>query len=213
MARAVPPPSACTPATSAVGWAIVVAAAFDVISQMARSERARRAVITGAAAVVLLYMIPLASAVRGWEELADVAERAVQDVEREALAVPAGTLLLIGAPTRSWEWALPFAVRPPFTRADLTERVFVISPRPLSCCTGQWFEETKAQLREWSAGPVPDSAVALSWDPRTGELSRAAAADAPQLATLARSLENFANPADLDRNLVRLLGVLPSKVK
>jgi hypothetical protein len=198
---------------AAVGWAIVVAAAFDVLAQMARSQPARRSVIAGAAAVVLLYTIPLASAVREWEEMADVAERAVQDVEREALAAPAGTLLLVGAPTRSWEWALPFAVRPPFTRADLTERVFIISPRPLSCCAGQWFEETKAQLRQWAVGPAPDSAVALSWDARTGELSRAAAADAPQLSALARSLENFANPADLDRNLARLLGVLPSKVK
>jgi hypothetical protein len=198
---------------AAVGWAIVVAAVFDALSRMATSQRARRAVIAGAAAVVLLYTMPLASAVREWEEMADVAGRAVQDVEREALAAPAGTLLLIGAPTRSWEWALPFAVRPPFTRTDLTERVFVVSPRPLSCCAGQWFEDSKAQLRSWSAGPAPDSAVALSWDPRTGELSRAAAADAPQLATLARSLENFASPADLDRNLVRLLGVLPSKVK
>ena len=72
--------------------------------------------------------------------MAAVSHQVVRDVRGAALTAPEGSLIIIGAPGRSWEWALPFAVRPPFQRTDL-HAAFIISPRALSCCTAPWFEK------------------------------------------------------------------------
>ncbi len=50
-----------------------------------------------------------------------VSRQAVADIEREARAAPSGTLIIAGAPRRSWDFALPHALRPPFTGDDLTD--------------------------------------------------------------------------------------------
>ena len=134
----------------------------------------------------------------------------MRDVRDAALSSPPGSLIIVGAPGRSWEWALPFAVRPPYQRTDLRARVFIVSPRALSCCTAPWFEETRQAIRAWSAGAGRDSAVALRWDPETGALSRATGTDTPQLPVLTRSLLDMPRPEDLDSNLRRMLDILPS---
>jgi hypothetical protein len=194
---------------AAVGWAMVVAIAFDSLRSAVAGTPRVRFLKAAAVIVVLAYLIPLSRAVREWNTMAAVSHRAVRDVERTSRRVPQGTLVLVGAPIRSWEWALPFAVRPPFTRTDLTRRVFVISPRPLSCCTGQWFEETRETIRRWSAGDRRNSAVALRWDADSGALFRATEVDSPQLPVLVRGLLDLDRPEDLDRNLIRLLSVIP----
>jgi hypothetical protein len=136
----------------------------------------------------------------------------VRDVRATALSAPPGSLIVVGAPGRSWEWALPFAVRPPYQRTDLRDRVFIISPRALSCCTGPWYEETRQAIRAWSSGGSRDSAVALRWDPHTGALSRATGVDTPQLVALIRALAEM-RADDLDSNLHRMLDILPVGVK
>ena len=198
---------------AAVGWALVVAIAFDVLMTRARVASLQRLVISAALVVLTAYLLPLHRAVRDWNTMAAVSQRAVQDVRAIADVLPEGSLIVVGAPTRSWEWAMPFAVQPPFVDADLTTRFVFISPRSLTCCRGRWFEDTRAALRRWSEGPQPDSAVAMTWDPETGALSRAQPAASPQLAPLIRALLTLESPDDLDRNLVRLLGVLPTKVE
>jgi hypothetical protein len=137
----------------------------------------------------------------------------VRDVRSTALAVPEGSLVIIGAPGRSWDWALPFSVRPPFVRTDLTQRVFIISPRALSCCTAPWFEQTRKALREWSGGGNREVAIALRWDAETGALSRATTKETPQLPVLARALLDMKRPEELDQNLRRMLDVLTVAVK
>jgi hypothetical protein len=104
-------------------------------------------------------------------------------------------------------------VRPPFVRTDLTQRVFIISPRALSCCTAPWFEQTRKALREWSAGRNRGVAVALRWDTETGALSRATATDTPQLPVLARALLEMKRPEELDQNLRRMLDILTVPVR
>jgi hypothetical protein len=198
---------------AAVGWAMVIAIGFDVFRRVTLNTPRHRLLKAAVLVAFLMYQFSLSRAVSEWNTMAAVSHRAVLDVQRVALAAPEGSLLVVGAPTRSWEWALPFSVRPPFTTSDLTERVFIISPRPLSCCSGQWFDGTKDTLRRWAEGERRDSAVAMRWDADSGALFRATDADTPQLPVLARALVDLDRPEDLDRNLIRLLDVLPLRVR
>jgi hypothetical protein len=194
---------------AAAGWAIVLGIALESAWKARPNRTWQRAVAASSALVLIFYLVPLYRSVREWRTMAAVSHQVVRDVRSAALSAPEGSLIIIGAPGRSWEWALPFAVRPPYQRTDLRDRVFIISPRALSCCTAPWFEETKRTIRDWSAGAARDSAIALRWDPDTGALSRATGTDTPQLPALIRSLVDM-RPDDLDINLRRVLDILPS---
>jgi len=202
---------------AAVGWAIVLGIVLDAALRRAGASPTgvRSTWQTGgavAAAIVLIfYAVPLAATVRDWRTIASVSHTVVRDVRDTAFAAPPGSLIVVGAPPRSWEWALPFAARPPFQRTDLYARVFIISPRALSCCTGPWFEETRRAIRGWAAGPASGSAVALRWDPDTGEMLSISAERSPQLPVLIRALLDMPRPEDVDDNLRRILDVLPVK--
>jgi hypothetical protein len=194
---------------AAVAWAVTLGLAFDV-ARRSWKDPARRAAISAAAAmVVTFYTVGLIASVREWNRTAAVSHQIVRDLRSVALGSPPGTLIIVGAPNRSWDWALPFSVQPPFERTDLTKRAFFVSPRALSCCPSHWFEDTRQALREWSAGNGRNSTVALHWDPETGAVSRASEADVPQLPVLSRGLLDIARPDELDRNLRRMLDVLP----
>jgi hypothetical protein len=198
---------------AAAGWAIVLGIVLDA-AWLARAGRAWKRSVAGAAALVLvLYAVPLAAAIRGWRTMAAVSESVARDVRDAASGAPERSLVIVGAPPRSWEWALPFAVRAPFQPTDLGARVFIISPRALACCSVAWFEETRRALRAWSAGPAAGSAIALRWDPESGALFRASAEESPQVASLARSLLEMSQPDELDGNLRRMLEVLPVRVR
>jgi hypothetical protein len=192
------------------GWAIVLGIMFEMLWNVRPGLVARRAAIAAAAIVIVFYTASLMRSIREWNTISAVSHKAVRDVRGVALSAPEGSLLIVGVPGRSWDWALPFSVRPPYVRTDLNQRVFIVSPRGLSCCTAQWFEETRGKLRAWSAGGGRDTAIALSWDPETGALSRATNADSPQLMPLTKSLLDLAHPDELDRNLQRMVDVLPN---
>jgi hypothetical protein len=196
---------------AAMGWAIVLATLVEMAWNASPDPTRRRIVAVAAALTIGFYLPSLYASIREWGITAEVSQKAVRDVRRTALASPPGTLVIVGAPVRSWEWAMPFTLRPPYARTDLRQRVFIVSPRALSCCTGQWFEETRAALRQWSSGSERDAAIALRWDPETGALARATSDDSPQLLTLTRSLLEL-GADDLDRNLTRMLDVLPVAV-
>ncbi len=197
---------------AAVGWAVVLGIALEAAWSARPGVMWRRAVATSAALVLLGYVVPLYRSVVDWREMADVSHTVARDVRDAALSAPPGSLIVVGAPGRSWEWALPFAVRPPYQSTDLRARVVIISPRALSCCSGPWYEETRQAIRAWSLGGGRDSAVALRWDPHTGALSRASGSDTPQLTALIRALVDM-RADDLDGNLRRMLDILPVAVK
>jgi hypothetical protein len=161
----------------------------------------------------VFYVVLLQRSVRDWNVIAAVSKKAVSDAHVAALAAPQGSLVVLGAPERSWAWALPFAVRPPFAPADVTGRVAIISPRALTCCTPQWLDETREALTRWSSGPSPESVIALRWDEQTGELYRATSADKPELPLLFRSLRDIPRADDLDTNIRRILHELTSGVE
>jgi hypothetical protein len=162
-----------------------------------------KSIAVAAAAVVLTgYTVRLVDDVRLWETRSMVSYRAVVDIEREALDAPPGTLIVAGAPRRSWDFALPHALRPPFTRDDLTRRVTVVSDSSIHCCPAiLWEPYTRGALREWLDRPGSPPVIALYWNPDTGQLSRVSDRDDPYLRTLMKVLLETKSQAALDEAL------------
>jgi hypothetical protein len=184
---------------ASAGWAISLGIAFEVLWQ-ARPARLMKPVAVGAAAVVLVgYVVRLADDIRLWETRSMVSRRALADIEREALDAPQGTLIIAGAPRRSWDFALPHALRPPFTREDLTRRVTVVSDSSIHCCPAVlWEAYTRGALHEWLGRPDRPPVIALYWNPDTGQLSRVSDADDAYLRTLMKVLVETRTRAALD---------------
>ena len=164
---------------ASVGWAVVVGLVFDAMWHQ-RHAAFRYATLVASAGLFVFYTVGLRAEVAEWNVRARVSQKVVADLERQALATPEGSLLIVGAPVRSWEWALPFAAEQPFTRVDLAERVSIVSPVLIDCCREQWMERTRRIIQAWSqreSAPV----VAIRWDGRTGAYVRLTDREDPAL--------------------------------
>ena len=140
---------------------------------------------------------------RLWDVRADVSQKAADDLEREAMAAPEGTLFIAGAPGRSWNFSLPHAVRPPFAAIDVTERVGIVSHSMIYCCPAHvWEPDMRATLRAWLARDDRPPVVALYWDPATGDLSRLSDREEPYLRVLVQVLFDSPDVATLDRHIL-----------
>ena len=145
-----------------------------------------------------------------------VSRQVVTDIERQALAAPPGTLLIVGAPRRSWDFALPHALRPPFTREDLTARVTAISDSSMHCCPAiLWQPYTRGALQTWLDRPDRTPVIALYWNPDTGRLSRVSEQDEPFLRPLMKVFLETDGQPTLDAAIHRMLRDLvePSVVR
>ena len=198
---------------AAVGYAVVAAMGYEAVWTLRPTLAWHKGVVICTVVAVGLYLVPLATAVGEWNTMAAVSQKVVRDLRSAALASAPGSLVIVGAPVRSWEWALPFAVRPPFVRGDLTERVRIVSPRALSCCSSQWFGETQDTLKRWASDARPESVLVLRWDEDSGALFRATSADNPQLPVLVRALPAVTRPEELDSNLRRMIAELTVAVE
>ncbi len=194
---------------AAAGWAMVLGIVADMAWVGARGLPARRVVAAAALGVCAFYAVGLQRVVSEWNRMAAVSHQAVLDVRAEALASPPGTLIIVGAPTRSWEWSVPFSVRPPYTRVDLTTRAFIITPWLLHCCRGQWFDDTRRILHDWDARHARAPIVILRWNQDTGALSRTTDREYPALRTLTEVLLELKSREALDSNILRLVEQLP----
>jgi hypothetical protein len=170
---------------ASVGWALTLAAALDVFWYARPRRVMRRLGVALAGALLVAYALQLRQEVRLWGIRSEVSRKAVADVEREAMAAPPGTLVIADVPPRSWAFALPHAVRPPFIREDLARRVSVISNSSIHCCAEHlWELYTRDALRAWSTNPARPPVIALHWDRDTGKLSRLSDRQEPFLRTL-----------------------------
>jgi hypothetical protein len=190
---------------AAAGWAIVFGLVADLAWRRATSVAWQRVVSAGALAVLAFYVVSLRGVVAEWNRVAAVSHRAVLDVRDDVLSSPPGTLVIVGAPPRSWEWAAPFSFRPPFTPVDLTERAFIVTPWLLHCCRAQWFDDTRRTLREWHAGAGSGRIAVLRWNPETGALSRITDREYPDLRTIVQLLLDFDSREALEFNMLRLV--------
>ena len=194
---------------AAAGWAIVVGVLLDLAWQRASRVAARRLVGATALVVIAFYVWGLGRVVRDWEEMADVSHQVMQDVRGEALSLPEGSLIIVGAPVRSWEWAMPFPMRPPFTRLDLTRRAFIVTPWLLHCCRGQWFDDTRRMLHEWERRSGAGEVVVLRWDPKTGALARLSDREYPALRSVVSVLPQLNSREALDAAMLKIVNELP----
>ncbi len=202
---------------ASTGFAIALGLVFNAL-WMTRRRLWQSAAAFGGAVLVLVYVLKLLPAVSAWNTAGSISEKMVRDVERQAADAPAGSLLSLGAPSHAdtsydsgfyppllWSWALPFAVQPPFTRTDLTERFFVISPMVPDCCPGQWFGRTQRTVRAWSERADRPPVIALRWDPATGALARQSDAENPRLRDHALSLADANTCEKMEKRIGAIL--------
>ncbi len=192
---------------ASVGWAIILGLVFHAIWHV-RHRAARYATLAAGAGLFVFYTVGLRAEVAEWNLRARVSRKVVADLEREALSTPEGSLLIVGAPARSWEWALPFAAEPPFTRTDLAERVSIVSPVLIDCCRDQWAERTRRIIRTWAQRESAPS-VALRWDARTGAYSRLTDREDPALRSQVMALLEPDTFEALDRAMLAILRRVP----
>lgn len=195
---------------ASIGWAMVLGILMQVLWQAKPHRLVRPVAAVAAAALLTLHAVQLRAAVGRWDTIADVSKKATADLEREALALPEGTLVIAGAPASSWEWSLPFAAQPPFTRTDLTRRVRIVSPMMLHCCRAQWDAHTRHTLTAWANTTSPEHpmVVALYWDATTGRLSKLTDREEPVLRAMIALLLETPSADTLDARLHELLDKL-----
>jgi hypothetical protein len=193
---------------AAVGWVMLPGFAFQGLWTGERSAQTR--VVAGALAVAAVagYLVVLRTPLANLHTAAMISKAAATDLQREASAAVPGTLVIVGAPLRSWEWALPLVARPPFSSEDLTKRVFIVSPWLLHCCRTEWLDDTHRTLRAWSSQPVPRPIVVLHWDNVNGRLSRLTDTDYSDLRTAIPVLLEEHTVDYLDRLILRLTNEL-----
>lgn len=194
---------------ASVGWAIVLGIAYEVVwsARPVRQLEPRfwRALIAlGAALILGGYAVGLHRTVSDWSRRSAVSHLAAAELERQVLGAPAGTLVLVGAPVSSWEWAAPFVARPPYAASDLTARAFILTPRALDCCRGlHWESRVRKDLQAWASRP--GGAVLALYATETGEVRRLTGNDDPELVSLVRVLPEIATADALDGALTDIL--------
>jgi hypothetical protein len=194
---------------ASTGWAIVLGIAFEVLWNARPARVMKQLAATAAAALLVAYTVRLVDDLRMWETRSMVSRRVVTDLEREALAATPGTLILAGPPGRSWNFALPHALRPPFTREDLTQRVTVISDSSIHCCPAiVWEPYTRGALRTWLDRPDRTPVIAMYWNPDTGQLSRVSEKDEPYLRALMKVFLETDGQPTLDNAIHRAMNEL-----
>ncbi len=190
---------------AAVAVAMLIGQALDVVL-VRKPDRVWR---TGAAAAVVIivgaYWLQLQTVVADWNTAAAISKKAVLRLQREALAMPAGSLVMVSAPLKSWEWAVPFMAQPPYTRTDISARVYIVSPWRLHCCRSVWLEYTRRTLRAWAARPDHPPIVAMYFAPRTGDLSMLTDREYPALRSIVPALLRTDSLETLDRAILRIL--------
>ena len=158
---------------ASAGWALALGAALDIFWHARPPQLMKALGCVLAGAILAGYALQLRDEVRLWGVRSDVSRRVLGDLEREAMASPPGTLMIVDPPSRSWNFALPHALRPPFTRDDLPGRVSIISHSSIHCCASYFWEPyTRRTMRTWMENPARPPVIALRWDPDTGQLFR-----------------------------------------
>jgi hypothetical protein len=190
---------------ASVGWAVLLALPVELLWR--RNVPATRwLAIAGATAVIGVYAVQLQREVARWDRRADVAARIVHDLEVEAGRMPAGTLVLAGAPRSSFDFAVPHAVRPPFTAGDLTAQLRIVTHSSIHCCPAHlWEPHTRSLLQAWQDDASRPPVVVLYWHADSGVVSRVDDAEQPFVRALIPILRETRDVASLDATLLDIV--------
>lgn len=132
---------------ASAGWCIALALILRGLHARAWFVGAGGTLLAGWLA---LQLVP---PVRGWTEAAELSTRIGREAEALVARVPAGSVILLDAPSMhgpgyTWAWAAPFALRPPFTATDLTARADFLTLPDVWFYPGRWGEQPAlARLR------------------------------------------------------------------
>jgi len=176
----------------------------------------------GAVVPILLAIVVLQRPLTEWNRATETSRKIVRDVEREAMSAPVGSLLILDVPEISiaaggwreriplWEFALPFAVQPPFTRDGLTERVHFMWPMSIDCCRAvggkaPWFSQTRETIATWSGEPESPLVIVLRWAVSAGTSVRRSDVDEPVLRSEVLGMLHSDSPDALEERLGRML--------
>jgi hypothetical protein len=202
---------------AAVGIALLFAIVLESFWR-ARSRYWRIGASAAAVGIVLASLIRLQAPIAQWYEAGVASERIMRDARLEAEIAKPGSLLLLGAPyrgadpatfTRIWEFALPFALQPPFMPPDVANNVVVIAPSNLYCCPSpQWYAETTGIIREWADRSDWAEVTAVAWNADGDQFVRRSGLEDSALGVDAASLEEAKTPAELSARLAKILNSL-----
>jgi hypothetical protein len=156
---------------ASVAWAMLLGLVFDLLWYSGERRRRQLAVLC-AVVVGAWYLVQQQRSVASWNTAADVSRKMKADLEREALAAPRGSLLLLGAPPESWEYSVPFVAQPPFAYEDLTRLVQFVMPMRIHGRRPEWNVLTRQTLQKWLEQQEGTRVVALRWDRQTGAMTR-----------------------------------------
>jgi hypothetical protein len=187
---------------ASVGWALLLAVPVE-LPWRHDGRMARRIGIAAAVVLLGVYVLQLRDEVARWDRRADVAERIVHDLDREARHMPPGTLVVAGTPRSSFDFAVPHALRPPFTSTDLTARLRVVTHSSIHCCPAHlWAPHTRELLQAWIDDPTRPPVVVLHWHADTGAATRVDDAAQPFVRALVPILAEARDVAALDAAIV-----------
>ena len=191
---------------ASAAWAFLLALVVDFSVPRLTRRPLRLAFTAAATALVVVYVVRLHTTLESWHFVARVSKAAVERVNQEALAAPPGTLILMRLPVKSWEWGIPFVLRPPYQTWDLTTKVRVVGHWQLYCCgTQQWADNARPLLKAWLESPQRPPLIALHFDPTTGALSRTTDAETPDLAALLPVVVTTDTPEMMDLALIQMM--------
>ncbi|MSQ09502.1 MAG: hypothetical protein EXR52_00630 [Dehalococcoidia bacterium] len=183
-----------------------------------RGSRVARGSVAGGGLLLLLGSYALLRTTSGeWEAAGDFSSVIARDVREQLNAAPAGTLVVLGAPPtgsdpalRTWLWGFssPFALLPPFSAVDFTQRAGVITRSEVHCCASQCADHVRSAVSTWRAAPGGLPVIVLGWDAGTQRLLKLTNQDTPGLRQQVEALLDAATAGDLsggvDAVLMRL---------
>jgi hypothetical protein len=206
---------------AAAGLVIVLGLGLSLLWDSSR-RGVRYASRAGAVVLVLLATLVLQRPLTEWNRAIEMSRRIVRDVEHEAASAPVGSLLILDVPETSiaaggwreriplWEFALPFALQPPFMQTDLAERVHLIWPIAIDCCgavggKGAWYVQTQESIATWAREPESPPVVVLQWAGSAGTLVRVWDVDEPWLRSEILGMLHSDSPDVLEKRLGEIL--------
>ena len=103
---------------ASLGWAVVLGAALEMLWYGAPAITRRFLAVVFAGRCCSATARSCTASCGSGTSTPAISRAAVVQIEQEAASDPDGTLVIAGVPRLSWAFAVPHAVRPPFTTTD-----------------------------------------------------------------------------------------------
>ena len=128
--------------------------------------------MAGVCVAIILFGGTLFQRTKGWAEMGELSHQMRQGLHRLKSEVPADSWVMVTAPDSVdgkyvWNWALPFALQPPFTQEDLYARLRILETPKLYCCPmPDWWSKQRQLLTKLLSPTLSEPAEVYDcrWD-------------------------------------------------